>query len=114
MLTAAVTVSTKTFSHPIYLCLLPVLVLERKARKKKNKAQSIHRQAKTAAKLQQRKKKEDGEVEQMDSYVCVQCFITAAPTICAGRRYYSGKDLHVGAEVMAGLKRLPASERYEP
>lgn len=113
MLTAAVTVSTKTFSHPIYLCLLPVLVLERKARKNKTKLRVSTDKPKLLPSSNS-EKKEDGEGEQMDSYVCIQCFITAAPTICAGRRYYSGKDLHVGAEVMAGLKRLPASERDEP
>lgn len=38
----------------------------------------------------------------------------AAPTICAGRGYCSATGLHVGAEVVGGLERLPASERVEP
>lgn len=58
--------------------------------------------------------KEDGE-RRADGFICVlSVFHRGSPTSCAGWRYCSATSLHVGAEVVAGLERPPASERDEP
>lgn len=86
MLKVAVTVSKKSnifpslpsgFLDPVYC-----QALWRKAKKRRKKAENIH---KPAARLQQHKR---GWWRRADGFkVCFQCFIMAAPTICAGRRY---------------------------